>query len=147
MTPSAILLALAVVVVTAAVVYRQLAVVRAARAQSEAERFARDIIDHAGDGIVVFDRELRCVLWNDFMKELTGVEAVEVVHHSAAEVFPQEPHVEELLGRVLAGETVSSPDMYFDGRWVSAVCRPYVDEEGSETAGVIAMLRDITARK
>jgi diguanylate cyclase (GGDEF)-like protein/PAS domain S-box-containing protein len=147
MTPLEILVALAVVLAAVAVIYRQLASVRAARAQSEAERFARDIIDHAGDGIVVFDRELRCVLWNDFMKELTGVEAVEVLHHSAAEVFPQEPHVEELLGRALAGETVSSPDMHFDGRWVSAVYRPYVDEEGSETAGVVAMLRDITARK
>jgi diguanylate cyclase (GGDEF)-like protein/PAS domain S-box-containing protein len=147
MTPLAILAALAVVLATAAVVYRQLAVVRAARAQSEAERFARDIIDHAGDGIVVYDRELRCVLWNEFMKELTGLEAVDVVGKPAAEVFPQEPQLEELLGRALGGDTVSSPDVDFDRRWVSAIYRPYVDDETGEIAGVIALLRDITERK
>ena len=153
MTPLEIVVTLAVVLATAALIYRQVAVVRAARAQSEAERFARAIIDNAGEGIVVYDRELRSVLWNDFMKELTGLEAVEVLGRPAGEVFPQEQGNEELLLRALAGETVSSPDLHYEvpatGRqgWLSAVYRPYVDEETGETAGVIAVLRDITERK
>jgi len=126
--------------------YRQVAAVRGARAQSEAERFARDIIDNAGDGIAVYDRELRCVLWNDFMEDLTDLEAVNVIGRPAAELFPAEHQVEELIRRALAGETVSSPDLQFDRRWVSAIYRPYVDESG-QPAGVIALARDITDRK
>jgi diguanylate cyclase (GGDEF)-like protein/PAS domain S-box-containing protein len=147
MTPLEILIALSVVLATAAVVYRQIAAVRGARAQSEAERFARDIIDHAGDGIAVYDRELRCVLWNDVMKELTGQEAVRAIGRPAAELFPREHQAEELLRRALAGETVSSPDLEFETRWGAAVYRPYVDDESGETAGVIAVIRDITERK
>ena len=144
MTPLEILIALAVVLATAAVIYRQVAAVRAARAQSEAERFARDIIANAGDGIAVYDHELRCVLWNGFMEELTDLEPVEALGRPATEVFPVD---EELLRRALEGETVSSPDLHFVARWVSAIYRPYVDEETGETAGVIAVIRDITDRK
>ncbi|HVG22993.1 MAG TPA: diguanylate cyclase, partial [Thermoanaerobaculia bacterium] len=144
MTPLEILVALAVLCAAAAVIYRQLASARAAREQTAAERFARDIIDHAGEGIVVYDRELRCVLWNDFMKELTGHEPVEVLGKPAAEAFATD---EELLRRALAGETVSSPDLHVEGRWVSAVYRPYVDDESGQPAGVIALIRDITERK
>ncbi|HYC88437.1 MAG TPA: EAL domain-containing protein [Thermoanaerobaculia bacterium] len=146
MTPLEILIALSLVLATAAVMYRQVAAVRGARAQSEAERFARDIIDNAGDGIAVYDRELRCVLWNDFMEDLTDLEAVNVIGRPAAELFPAEHQVEELIRRALAGETVSSPDLQFDRRWVSAIYRPYVDESG-QPAGVIALARDITDRK
>ena len=146
MTPLELLVAFAVVLATAAVVYRQLAAVRSARAQSAAERFARDIIDNAGDGIAVYDRELRCVLWNEFMQELTGLEALSVIGRPAAELFPQEQQVEEMLRRALAGETASSPDLQFERRWVSAVYRPYVDDTG-EISGVIALVRDITERK
>ena len=147
MTPLEILIALAVVLATVAVVYRQLAAVSGARAQSEAERFARDIIDNAGDGIAVYDRELRCVLWNDVMQELTGHDAVSAIGRPAAELFPHEHQAEELLRRALAGETVSSPDLQFETRWGAAVYRPYVDDESAQTAGVIAVVRDITERK
>ncbi len=155
MSPLEILLACAVVLATAAVIYRQLAVVHAARAHSAAERFARDIIENAGEGIAVYDRELRYVLWNDFMKELTGLDAVAVIGKSAQHVFPHlgEPHVHELLQRALDGETVSSPDVHYyvpstrRQGWVSAVYRPYVDDETGEIAGVIALIRDITERK
>ncbi|HVE73247.1 MAG TPA: EAL domain-containing protein [Thermoanaerobaculia bacterium] len=147
MTPLEILVAVSVVVATVAVVYRQIALVRSARAQSEAERFARDIIDNAGDGIAVFDRQLRCVLWNEFMQELTDLEALAAIGRPAAELFAQEQQVDEMLGRALAGETVSSPDLQFGGRWVSAVVRPYVDDETGEVSGVIALARDITERK
>ena len=155
MTSLVILVAVAVVVAAASYVYRQLAVASAARAQSEAERFARDIIDNAGEGIVVYDRELRYVLWNDFMRELTGLEAVDVIGRHSKDVVPHvgEPHVEELLHRALGGETVSSPDVHYyvpsteRQGWVSAVYRPHVDEVTGEISGVIALIRDITERK
>ena len=154
MGPLQIVLILAAIIATAAVVYRQLAAVRAARDHNETERFARDIIDNAAEGIVVYDRELRYVLWNDFMTELTGIEAADVLGRPAADVFPHivEQRVDELLQRALDGETVSSPDVHYyvptTGRqgWVSAVYRPYVDAS-EQIVGVVALIRDITERK
>lgn len=154
MGPLQLVIALAVAAVAAAVIYRQLVSAHATRAHSESNRFARDIIDNAGEGIVVYDRDLRYVLWNAFMKELTGLGPEDVLGRGAMEVFPNlaEQQVEEMLRRALHGESVSSPDVHYfipstDRRgWVSAVYRPYVDDDG-EIIGVIALIRDITERK
>ncbi|HEV7239096.1 MAG TPA: EAL domain-containing protein [Thermoanaerobaculia bacterium] len=154
MGPLQIVILLAVVAVSAAVVYRQLAAARAARAHVENGRFARDIIDNAGEGIVVYDRELRYVLWNTFMRELTGLAAAEVLGRRATDVFPhlREQGIDDMLARALAGEIVSSPDVHYfvpvtqRQGWVSSVYRPYVADDG-ETVGVIALIRDITERK
>jgi diguanylate cyclase (GGDEF)-like protein/PAS domain S-box-containing protein len=147
MTPLEILVAFSVVMATAAIVYRQVAAARSAREQSQAERFARDIIDNAGDGIAVYDRELRCVLWNQCMQDWTGRDALSAIGRPATELFPREQHADDLLQRALAGETVSSPDLQFDRRWVSVVYRPYVDDETDAISGVIAVARDVTERK
>jgi diguanylate cyclase (GGDEF)-like protein/PAS domain S-box-containing protein len=120
----------------------------------ETGRFARDIIDNAGEGIVVYDRELRYVLWNQFMKELTGLGPEDVLGRPATEVFPHlsEQQIDLLLHRALLGETVSSPDVHYfvpstnRQGWVSAVYRPYIDDDG-EILGVVALIRDITERK
>ena len=154
MGPVQIVLMLAVIAVAAAIVYRQIAAARAARAHIESGRFARDIIDNAGEGIVVYDRELRYVLWNSFMRELTGLSAEEVLGRRATDVFPhlRDQGIDVMLARALDGETVSSPDVHYfvptterEG-WVSSVYRPYVSDEG-HTIGVIALIRDITERK
>lgn len=154
MEPLQFVLAAAVAAIAIAVVARQVLVVRAARKRSEANRFASDIIDNAGEGIVVYDRELRYVLWNRFMEELTGVSEREILGRAAAEIVPQitEQNVDELLRRALAGETVSSPDLhYFVSQtdrqgWISSVYRPYTDANGT-IIGVVGLIRDITERK
>jgi diguanylate cyclase (GGDEF)-like protein/PAS domain S-box-containing protein len=119
-----------------------------------AEILASEIIDNAGEGIVVYDRELRYVLWNRFMEEMTGMAAEEVLGQLAADLFPHihDQQVDELLVRAMAGETVSSPDIHYyvprTGRqgWVSSVYRPHHNAEG-KVAGVIGLIRDITERK
>jgi len=154
MGPFQWILGAAAVAGAAAFIHRQLTVARAARAHRETGRFARDIIDNAGEGIVVYDRDLRYVLWNTFMKELTGLGSADVLGRAATEVFPHlsEQQIEELLRRALAGETVSSPDVHYfvestnRAGWVSAVYRPYIDDDG-EIIGVVALIRDITERK
>lgn len=119
-----------------------------------AEILASEIIDNAGEGIVVYDRELRYVLWNRFMEEMTGMAAEEVLGRSAVELFPHihDQQVDELLARAMAGETVSSHDIHYfvpgTGRqgWISSVYRPHHNAEGM-IAGVIGLIRDITERK
>src|SRR5438445_707085 len=61
----------------------------------DASRFAAEIIENAGEGIVVYDRELRCLLWNRFMGELFGPPAGEVFPHSAE------------IERAMQGDTVA----------------------------------------
>src|SRR5437763_534128 len=72
----------------------------------DATRFAAEIIDHAGEGIVVYDRELRYLLWNHFMEELTGLGAPQVLGHTIGDALLR------LIGRrlkscVREGDTVA----------------------------------------
>src|ERR1051325_11154414 len=72
----------------------------------DATRFAAEIIDHAGEGIVVYDRDLRYLLWNHFMEELTGLAAAQVLGHPAPEVVPQllDQGVAALLQCAMSGD-------------------------------------------
>jgi len=106
-----------------------------------AGRFAAEIIDNAGEGIVVYDRHLRVLLWNRFMEEMTGVTADEILGG-----YRDDPETDDFLQRALAGETVAAPDALCDERWVSALYRPHYDGDG-RVAGVIALIRDVTDRK
>ncbi len=144
----------ALLLVAVYIVVRQVASVRAERALRETNQFAAEIIENAGEGIVVYDRDLRYLLWNRFMEDLTGLPGDQVVGKKAPEIFPhiREQHVDELLYRAMEGETVSSPDIHYfvpgteRQGWVSAVYRPHYDANG-HIAGAIGLIRDITERK
>lgn len=154
MGPSQIVLLSAAVAAALAFTVRQIVVARAMRASAAANSFAFDIIENAAEGIVVFDAELRYLLWNRFMEDLTGMPADDVLGKNALELFPhlREQRVEPLLQRALTGETVSSPDIHYHvpltGRsgWVSSLYRPRRNEQG-RIVGVIGLVRDITGRK
>ncbi len=149
-----VLASLALLVVAVYIVVRQIAAARAERDLRETNQFASEIIENAGEGIVVYDRDLRYIVWNHFMEELTGMTAEDVLGRRATELFPhlREQQVDELIARALHGETVSAPDVnyYIPGTaragWVSSVYRPHLDAAG-EIAGVIGLIRDITERK
>lgn len=144
----------ALLLVALYIIVRQVKAVRAERALRESNLFASEIIENAGEGIVVYDRDLRYVVFNHFMEELTGLAAADVIGRPAPDVFPhiREQRVDELLDRAMKGEQVSSPDIFFyvpstDRRgWVSGVYRPHYDANGN-IAGVIGLIRDITERK
>ena len=145
---------LALLLIAAWIVLRQVSSIRAERVLRETNQFATEIIDNAGEGIVVYDRALRYLLWNRFMEDLTGLPADQVVGKVATDIFPhvREQGVDALIGRALEGETVASPDIHYfvpgTGRegWVSAVYRPHYDSLGN-IIGVIAMIRDVSERK
>ena len=149
-----LLLGAALIAMIAYVALRLVVAARDEKALRETNRFAHEIIDNAGEGIVVLDGELRYVLWNRFMEEMTGLEAKEVIGKSAMDLFPhvREQNVDELLRRALAGETMASPDVHYavpqTGRegWTSAVYRPHFDADG-KVVGLIGLVRDITERK
>jgi diguanylate cyclase (GGDEF)-like protein/PAS domain S-box-containing protein len=144
----------ALLLVALYIIVRQIKAIRAERALRESHLFATAIIENAGEGIEVYDRELRYVVFNRFMEELTGLTLGDVIGKRAADVFPhiREQHVDELLARAMGGEAVSSPDIFYyvpnsERRgWVSGVYRPHFDSKGN-IAGVIGLIRDITERK
>lgn len=154
MDSAELLASVALLAVAVYIVIRQIAAARAQRELREASQFAAEIIENAGEGIVVYDRELCYVVWNHFMEELTGLTAEDVLGRKATELFPhlQEQQVDELIARALEGEPVSAPDAhyYIPGTarrgWVSAVYRPHYDAAGG-VSGVIGLIRDITERK
>jgi PAS domain S-box-containing protein len=119
-----------------------------------AEELARTILSSVGEGIIVYDRELRYRLWNPVMEEMTGVGAAEVLGRPALEVFPylRTHGVDALLARALVGETVRSGDFPFEvpatGRrgWQRGTFRPHRDAEG-RTIGVVGVIHDVTHRK
>src|SRR5438105_703396 len=141
----------ALLLVALYIVVRQVKAVRAERALRESNLFATEIIENAGEGIVVYDRDLRYKVFNRFMEELTGLRPEDVIGRHALDIFPhlREQHVDELILRALGGESVSSPDIFYyvpnsERRgWVSGVYRPHFDARGN-VAGVIGLIRDIT---
>jgi diguanylate cyclase (GGDEF)-like protein/PAS domain S-box-containing protein len=115
---------------------------------------ASDIMSNATEGIVVYDRELRCQVWNRFMEQLTGLPAQEVLGKRASDFFPVlgEQPIDEVLGRVLKGETVSLSETSYmvpgteRQGWISASYRPQHDTKGNVT-GIIGKVVDLTERK
>ena len=125
---------------------------RAREELQESNQFRQEIISGAGEGIIVYDRDLRYVVWNRFMEALTGLPAEKVVGRRPLDLFPQlkEHGIDTLLERALAGETVSSDDVPLTvvGRsgWVTATYGPHRNAAG-EIVGVIGIIRDVTERR
>jgi PAS domain S-box-containing protein len=120
----------------------------------DAMQFNRAIIQDAGEGIIVYDRELRYKVFNPFMESLTGKRAEEVLGKVAMEVFPRlrTSGVETLLQRALAGEVVRISDVLVpkhsaEGHdvWESTTFAPQFDAYG-KIVGVIGLVHDITDR-
>jgi PAS domain S-box-containing protein len=119
----------------------------------DALRFNQEVISNASAGLVVYDTELKCLEWNTFMENLTGMKRKEVVGKTAIEVFPhlREQGFDKLLARALAGEKVSSKDTEYrrdltgKSSWIACTYTPHYNSSG-QIVGVIGIIRDITSR-
>jgi PAS domain S-box-containing protein len=116
----------------------------------------REIIDHSAEGIVVYDKTLRCVLWNKRMEEISGVAARDVVGRDQFETFPflraREEAIRKLMQYVFKGNIATVPDEEImfpqsgNHIWISGIVAPHRDTAGN-IIGMVAFYRDITARK
>jgi diguanylate cyclase (GGDEF)-like protein/PAS domain S-box-containing protein len=117
-------------------------------------QFNEAVIAHASQGIVVYDTQLRYVIFNPFMEQLTGLSSGEVIGKSALEVFPHlvEQGIDELMRRALAGETVATGDVNYRVSqtsrtgWSVSTYAPQIGSDGA-VIGVIGTVNDVTARK
>lgn len=118
-------------------------------------RFNREIVTGVSEGIVVRDRDLRCVVWNPAIAELTGIREADALGRRPGEVLsaPVESILAGIHQRVLAGETVRNMELDLGaasgrarGARVLSTHAPYRDAAG-EIVGVITAIRDISALK
>lgn len=120
----------------------------------ERAAFVESIFDGAGEGLVVYDRDMRCVAWNRAMEERTGIAAAKVIGRLPSDVLlPGLAHnLEGHLRAVLdTGErrSVEAPyafrDMVVQG-WALSTYSPQRDHLG-RIVGVIESVRDHTQRR
>jgi PAS domain S-box-containing protein len=120
----------------------------------EAFQFNEQIIRSAQEGVIVYDLDLKYLVWNPFMEQMSGVTAAEVLGRHPLEVFPflREMGVVDRLQRALAGETVGPIEFPFHvpstgkSGWNIDASAALRNAKG-EIIGVIGTVIDITERK
>ncbi|HOU33334.1 MAG TPA: response regulator, partial [Synergistaceae bacterium] len=126
----------------------------ARRGVQESRRLYRDTVLSVQEGIAVLDQDLRYVVWNRFMEELTGISAEELLGRSVEECpFPLwDRGTDQFLLPALQGERVDAEDTPFfapaTGRrgWVRGSFAPRRDAAG-RVSGVLVTVGDLTTRK
>ncbi len=119
-----------------------------------ADQICLQILDSTHEGIIVYGQDLKYLVWNPFMEQLTGVPSSRALGCHPLELFPflQEAGVMDSLEKALTGETPEPIDFPFfnsaNGRkgWASDVTSPLRNSQ-NEVIGVIGTVRDITERK
>jgi diguanylate cyclase (GGDEF)-like protein/PAS domain S-box-containing protein len=117
-------------------------------------QFNEAVVANASQGIVVYDSELRYVVFNPFMENFTGLTAAEVLGKSALDIFPhiREQGIDDLMRRALAGETVTTGDVHYHipqtnrSGWSVSTYAPQLGSDGS-VIGVIGTVNEVTERK
>jgi PAS domain S-box-containing protein len=113
---------------------------------------AAAVVQGSLDGFAVIDRETHYRLWNPAMERFTGKPAAEVLGRKAFDVFPflRDHGLDVAFQRVLRGEAIATdgvPHVDPDGTR-KVYDRLYLPLRGAggEITGVIAIVRDATAR-
>jgi PAS domain S-box-containing protein len=123
-------------------------------ALKESTQFNSQIVNSAQEGIIVFDQNMKYLVWNPYMENLTGISAPEVLGKHPVDVFPflKDTNVIDNIKKALKGETgiaidfpfkISSGEKY---GWVSDTIAPLRNSMG-EIIGAISTVQDITERK
>jgi diguanylate cyclase (GGDEF)-like protein/PAS domain S-box-containing protein len=105
-------------------------------------------------GVLACDRDLRCLVWNTWLEEISGRLAVEVLGRRLVDAFPElrAQGLDGVLDRALAGEVVQLPDVRYphpatgEARWVTGTFAPSRDAHGGVT-GVVGSLHEVSERK
>ncbi|HUJ80105.1 MAG TPA: PAS domain S-box protein [Nitrospiria bacterium] len=139
---------------------------RAEDALLESSQFNQQIIANAREGIIIYDRDGRYVVWNPFMEELSGLPAEQVLgkrptdlsamYEAARGKLVMErttmERIEAAVARAMTGETFAYLEIPIVIRgtgeqgWTSARYGPFRNAQG-EIVGAIATVWEITERK
>ena len=129
---------------------------RARLAASEtggADQLIAALLEVSGEGIVVFDTERRCRIWNRFVERLSGRNADEIIGTSTQNIesILGLHHLDLLVTRALMGESTTTEDQLFragsaesDPLYIAARVAPLKPANGPIT-GVVVVVSDTTS--
>lgn len=119
----------------------------------ERNLFFNSVISNLQEGVVVYDKELRIILWNKKMERMTGKSATEVIGRNIYKLFPhfRNEGLDVLMRRAYEGEVVVSHDILYNNDqgqsiWYFATYSPNFSWDGKIT-GIIEVVTDISDRK
>ena len=121
---------------------------RAQRLLRQEQEFSDLVINLSHQGIIIFDANLRCLLWNPGMEALLRIESHMIVGRPLVSAVPlfERPEIEAVLRRATRGESglveceAADPD---HERCIEISCHPL---RMSERDLVITFVRDVTER-
>ena len=113
--------------------------------------FNQNLIKNASEGIVVYDKDLRYTVWNNFMVKATNIPVQDVLGKHTSDFFSRESYnlIQDGLKRALLGETVILDSVeYFhpeSGKmgYTREVFSPNYNSDG-EIIGVVCIISDVT---
>jgi PAS domain S-box-containing protein len=117
-----------------------------------ADHLIAALLEVSGEGIVVFDTDRRCRIWNPFMERLTERSAAESIGRAATdlEVVLRMPDLDLLITRALMGESTTAADQLYrpgspdsDPQYVAVRVAPLKPANGPIT-GVVVVVSDTT---
>jgi diguanylate cyclase (GGDEF)-like protein/PAS domain S-box-containing protein len=117
------------------------------------KQFNQQIINCAGEGIVVYDCDLRFKLWNPYMEAMMGILERDILGKSPSALFPflVSEGAMDNFSKALAGKTTRSLEFQYETPsgyqgWVSDNCSPLYND-AREIIGVIEVVQEISERK
>ena len=120
----------------------------------ELSQLNSEVISGVNTGIIVYDREGRHLLWNQYMVDMTGLSPELVLGQFPQDIFPliHQHNLMQVFQKALSGEIVAVPDMEYTvlttgkSGWLGGYCGPQHNAKG-EVIGVIGVINDITERR
>jgi len=120
----------------------------------ESHQFNRQIIENAQEGIVVYDKNLKYIVWNPFMERLTGKTAQSVIGKTPLDLFPFLKNTSKLenILKAIEFKEINAIDIEFNiletgkSGWSVDKTAPFYNNNG-EVIGAISTIHDITDRK
>jgi PAS domain S-box-containing protein len=101
----------------------------------------KDFIDRSVDGIVAFDLQLRCILWNQAMEALSGIPAAQAIGQSIFTMLlsPGESRGRESVFAALLGRTVTLENELLVNASIrlDCHCSPLTNSVGSVHGGIV----------
>jgi len=127
---------------------------QAEEALHDASELNQQMVAATKDGIAVFDRETKYLIFNPALEKITSKPASEVLGKRIFEAFPflKETELAKRVEQTLAGETCAEQEILLHpphtGRpiWISDNCSTLRNGKG-EIIGGMSVVRDITERK